>query len=97
VTYTRDPFDTDHGPMDVTSDYCGTLDDHAWCDGCACNCHVPGYLDSLVAKPTHWECNCVPDLGPTHCHGCSEAEGHPVTWADRACPCRTSVDLEREP
>lgn len=28
----------------------------------------------------HGECDCVPELGPSHCHLCGEAEGHPVPW-----------------
>lgn len=28
----------------------------------------------------HFECNCVPDLGPTHCHGCGDSAGHAVEW-----------------
>lgn len=30
----------------------------------------------------HIECDCVPDLGPSHCHKCGDAAGHPVAWAD---------------
>jgi len=36
----------------------------------------------LLREVAHWECDCVPDLGPTHCHACSDAAGHPVEWAD---------------
>lgn len=28
----------------------------------------------------HGECDCVPDLGPSHCHLCGEGLGHIVTW-----------------
>ncbi len=35
-----------------------------------------------LREVAHWECDCVPDLGPTHCHACSDAAGHPVEWAD---------------
>ena len=28
----------------------------------------------------HIECDCVPDLGPSHCHLCSERRGAPVPW-----------------
>jgi hypothetical protein len=37
-------------------------------------------LDTL-----HFDCNCVPELGPTHCHGCSDEAGNPVPWAGRDC------------
>lgn len=30
----------------------------------------------------HFECNCVPELGPPHCHACGEAAGRPVPWAE---------------
>jgi len=33
----------------------------------------------------HWECDCVPNLGPSHCHGCGEVAGHPVPWIERTC------------
>ena len=35
-----------------------------------------------LREVAHWECDCVPDLGPTHCHACGDAAGHPVEWAD---------------
>lgn len=28
----------------------------------------------------HMECDCVPDLGPSHCHACGENEDSVVTW-----------------
>ena len=28
----------------------------------------------------HIECDCVPDLGPSHCHLCSERRGSPTPW-----------------
>lgn len=41
---------------------------------------------------THWqeamhgECDCVPDLGPSHCHRCSaEHAGRIVVWAEAPC------------
>ena len=33
---------------------------------------------------THWRCDCVPDLGPAHCHTCGAAAGRPVEFVD--CP-----------
>lgn len=33
----------------------------------------------------HFECNCVPSLGPPHCHGCSELKGFPTSWDEREC------------
>lgn len=33
----------------------------------------------------HFECDCVPNLGPPHCHGCSEACGEAVPWPERMC------------
>jgi hypothetical protein len=30
----------------------------------------------------HIECDCVPDLGPSHCHLCSERLGRQVSWAE---------------
>lgn len=33
-------------------------------------------------KLAHWECNCVPHQGTSHCHRCSDIAGHPVAWAD---------------
>lgn len=30
----------------------------------------------------HIECDCVPDIGPSHCHLCSERAGHPVPWSE---------------
>lgn len=46
--------------------------------------------DALAAVPDaatdvreylHAKCDCVPDLGPAHCHLCS-ADGSPVEWAN---------------
>lgn len=38
-----------------------------------------------MSEPTHFECDCVPTLGPTHCHGCSDHAGIPVEWESRDC------------
>src|SRR5690606_5171822 len=29
----------------------------------------------------HIECDCIPNLGPSHCHLCGERAGHPISWA----------------
>jgi len=34
----------------------------------------------ITIKPNHWECDCVPNLGPSHCHGCDNEQGRPVPW-----------------
>lgn len=33
-------------------------------------------------KGAHIECDCVPNLGPSHCHACGEIAGHPVPWSE---------------
>lgn len=30
----------------------------------------------------HIECDCVPDLGPSHCHLCSERLDQHVEWSN---------------
>lgn len=35
--------------------------------------------------PAHFECDCVPDLGPSHCHRCSQLLGTSVPWSDAPC------------
>lgn len=30
----------------------------------------------------HAKCDCVPGLGPAHCHLCGDAQGSPVQWAE---------------
>lgn len=37
----------------------------------------------------HFECDCVPNLGPPHCHACSDEIGNPVMWS--ACPSSVQV------
>ena len=37
-------------------------------------------------KYEHIECDCVPDLGPSHCHLCSERLGKPISWDDTTHP-----------
>lgn len=43
----------------------------------------------------HWECDCVPDIGPSHCHGCSDAVGHEVEWSKRLRPAVTPEETEQ--
>ena len=38
-----------------------------------------------MSEPTHFKCDCVPNLGPPHCHGCSDHLGFPVEWESREC------------
>lgn len=42
----------------------------------------------------HIACDCVPDLGPEHCHLCSKRAGPPVPWPE--CSSRLSVEGEVE-
>ena len=35
-----------------------------------------------VREVAHVECDCVPDLGPSHCHKCGDEAGHIVPWAN---------------
>lgn len=35
--------------------------------------------------PPHSRCNCVPDLGPAHCHRCSQKMGKNTPWSDADC------------
>lgn len=32
--------------------------------------------------PEHFRCDCVPWLGPAHCHPCSDIAGHEVPWSE---------------
>lgn len=42
----------------------------------------------LANEPTdardylHAKCDCVPDLGPAHCHFCGNVKGSPVPWTE---------------
>lgn len=40
---------------------------------------------SAKALPPHFRCDCVPDLGPAHCHRCSGLAGAPVEWENAPC------------
>ena len=55
--------------------------------------YVQGYLDRDLEEPfdeqrpdpravMHAKCNCVPSLGPAHCHKCGENQGSPVPWTE---------------
>lgn len=35
--------------------------------------------------PPHFRCNCVPDLGPAHCHRCSQRNSQITTWDEAGC------------
>lgn len=35
-----------------------------------------------VRERLHSMCDCVPDLGPAHCHLCGNVKGEPVPWAE---------------
>lgn len=37
-----------------------------------------------VSQPEHFECDCVPNLGTSHCHACSDATGGEVEWSNCA-------------
>ena len=39
-------------------------------------------LSEIIASLAHWECDCVPELGPSHCHACSDKVGYPVPWSE---------------
>lgn len=40
---------------------------------------------SVQTLPPHFRCDCVPDLGPAHCHRCSRTAATPVDWKDSVC------------
>lgn len=44
-------------------------------------------------KVAHIACDCVPNLGPEHCHLCSERNGKPTAWPD----CASRVAVQGEP
>ena len=35
-----------------------------------------------VRELLHAKCDCVPDLGPEHCHLCGNVKGSPVPWSE---------------
>jgi hypothetical protein len=45
---------------------------------------------STQTLPPHFSCDCVPDLGPAHCHRCSEIVGAPVE--SEIAPCKDLVE-----
>lgn len=44
----------------------------------------------------HVACDCVPDLGPPHCHLCSERAGSSAPW-DEAHPHDTLMNILFQP
>lgn len=38
-----------------------------------------------LQEHAHWRCDCVPDLGPAHCHRCSRIAGQAVAWDEAGC------------
>lgn len=56
-------------------------------------------LHDIFEAPTdprdvaHIECDCVPNLGPSRCHLCSERAGHPIEWTE-AHPVAAEADRE---
>lgn len=38
-----------------------------------------------MQEHAHWRCDCVPDLGPAHCHRCSRIQGRAVAWEQAPC------------
>lgn len=45
--------------------------------------------------PPHFRCDCVPDLGPAHCHRCSRLDGAQVTWEAAECRDFATVHLSK--
>ncbi|MCI4659763.1 hypothetical protein [Cryobacterium zhongshanensis] len=46
---------------------------------------------SAQLLPPHFSCDCVPDLGPKHCHRCSQIAGSGIVEWENA-PCREMVE-----
>jgi hypothetical protein len=46
-------------------------------------------------ETTHMPCDCVPDLGPEHCHLCSAQQGCEIAWAECTGPKDTETENER--
>lgn len=51
--------------------------------------HLADVLEASLTVPDgdvrgrlHAECDCVPDLGPAHCHLCGNEKGVPVPWPE---------------
>ena len=59
-----------------------------------------GRAQSMLAHPAgrdlreveHVECDCVPDLGPSHCHLCGDAAGKIIEWREA----HTAVAVEHK-
>jgi hypothetical protein len=43
---------------------------------------VQGEGDDDPRDVAHIECDCIPDIGPSHCHLCGRKAGHPVAWSE---------------
>jgi len=48
---------------------------------CLFACPHPSHRTPTPSS-VHSRCNCVPELGPEHCHVCGDDEGRPVAWAE---------------
>ena len=48
-----------------------------------------------VREHLHAKCDCVPDLGPAHCHLCGNEKGEPVPWPE-CLAVRVAVPAETE-
>ena len=45
--------------------------------------------DDVAPETKHFRCDCVPNLGPAHCHACGDAKGTEVPWEE--CPENTAA------
>lgn len=51
-----------------------------------------GQTAETAHRPVHFECDCVPNLGPPHCHACGDEVGNPVYWS--TCPLATPPQVD---
>ena len=47
-------------------------------------------------KVAHIQCDCVPDLGPSHCHLCSERAGREMPWSEAHPDLRARLEALRD-
>lgn len=47
---------------------------------------------ALVPDGVHFECDCVPHLGSSHCHACGDAAGQVTPWSET--PHRNAVEVD---